>query len=74
MHRWGGELAPLRIRVNVIANGPTNIDMMAAVDDEARETLVALLPPGRMLRSEEVADAAPFPVGDTPSLITVTEL
>ena len=70
----GGELAPRRIRVNVIAKGPTNIDMMTAVHDEARETLTALLPPGRMFRSEEVADAALFPVGDTPSLITVTEL
>jgi NAD(P)-dependent dehydrogenase (short-subunit alcohol dehydrogenase family) len=71
---WAAELAPRRIRVNVVAPGPTDTDMMAAVPDEMRQLLIAPIPLGRMARAEEVAAAAVFLLSDAASFVTGAEL
>lgn len=71
---WAAELAPRGIRVNVVAPGPTDTDMMAAVSDEMRQTLIAPIPLGRMARVDEVASAAVFLLSDDASFITGAEL
>lgn len=71
---WANELAPRNIRVNVVAPGPTDTDMMAAASDEVRETLTKLIPLGRMARADEVASAALFLASDQSSFITGAEL
>jgi len=71
---WAAELAPRRIRVNVVAPGPTDTEMMAAVPDAMRQQLIAPIPLGRMARVEEVAAAALFLLGDAASFVTGAEL
>jgi len=71
---WAAELAPRGIRVNVVAPGPTDTDMMAAVPEEARAALIAPIPLGRMARPEEVASATLFLLSDEASFITGAEL
>jgi NAD(P)-dependent dehydrogenase (short-subunit alcohol dehydrogenase family) len=71
---WAAELAPRGIRVNVVAPGPTDTDMMAAVPEDVRATLVAPIPMGRMARPAEVASATLFLLSDEASFITGAEL
>ncbi|WP_296180446.1 SDR family NAD(P)-dependent oxidoreductase [Pseudomonas sp. UBA1879] len=71
---WANELAPRNIRVNVVAPGPTDTAMMAAASDEVRDTLMQLIPLGRMGRVDEVASAALFLASDQSSFITGVEL
>ncbi|WP_312798605.1 SDR family oxidoreductase [Tianweitania sp.] len=71
---WAAELAPRGIRVNVVAPGPTDTDMMAAVSEDVRATLIAPIPMGRMARPDEVASAALFLLSDDASFITGAEL
>ena len=71
---WANELAPRKIRVNVVAPGPTDTAMMAAASDEVRETLTKLIPLGRMGRADEVASAVLFLSSDQSSFITGAEL
>ncbi|VXD00380.1 SDR family NAD(P)-dependent oxidoreductase [Sphingomonas sp. 8AM] len=71
---WAAELAPRRIRVNVVAPGPTDTEMMAAVPDDMRQQLIAPIPLGRMARVDEVAAAALFLLGDAASFVTGAEL
>ena len=71
---WAAELAPRAIRVNVVAPGPTDTDMMAAVSEEMRQMLIAPIPLGRMARAEEVAAAAVFLLSDAASFVTGAEL
>lgn len=71
---WAAELAPRKIRVNVVAPGPTDTDMMAAVSDEVRQMLIAPIPLGRMACVEEVAAAAVFLLSDAASFVTGAEL
>ncbi len=71
---WANELAPRNIRVNVVAPGPTDTAMFAAVSGEVRETLTKLIPLGRMGRADEVASAALFLASDESSFITGAEL
>lgn len=71
---WAAELAPRGIRVNVVAPGPTDTDMMAAVPEEGRAALIAPIPLGRMARSDEVASATLFLLSDEASFITGAEL
>ena len=71
---WARELAPMGIRVNVVAPGPTDTAMMAAVPEEGRAALIAPIPLGRMARADEVASAAFFLLSDEASFITGAEL
>jgi NAD(P)-dependent dehydrogenase (short-subunit alcohol dehydrogenase family) len=71
---WAAELAPRGIRVNVVAPGPTDTDMMAAVPEDGRAALIAPIPLGRMARPDEVASATLFLLSDEASFITGSEL
>jgi NAD(P)-dependent dehydrogenase (short-subunit alcohol dehydrogenase family) len=71
---WTAELAPKGIRVNVVAPGPTDTEMMAAVPQDKRAELVAPIPMGRMARPSEVAAAALFLLSDDASYIAGAEL
>jgi NAD(P)-dependent dehydrogenase (short-subunit alcohol dehydrogenase family) len=71
---WAAELAPRGIRVNVVAPGPTDTDMMAAVPDDVLAALIAPIPMGRMARPDEVASATLFLLSDEASFITGAEL
>jgi NAD(P)-dependent dehydrogenase (short-subunit alcohol dehydrogenase family) len=71
---WTVELAPRGIRVNVVAPGPTDTEMMAAVPDDMRATLIAPIPLGRMARPAEVASATLFLLSDEASFIAGVEL
>jgi NAD(P)-dependent dehydrogenase (short-subunit alcohol dehydrogenase family) len=71
---WANELAPRGIRVNVVAPGPTDTAMFAAVSDEVRQTIMQLIPLGRIGRAEEVASAALFLASGESSFITGVEL
>ncbi|WP_337269588.1 SDR family NAD(P)-dependent oxidoreductase [Oryzifoliimicrobium ureilyticus] len=71
---WTAELASQNIRVNVVAPGPTDTEMMAAVDEDMRAALIAPIPMGRMARPSEVAAAALFLLSDEASYIAGAEL
>ncbi|WP_244850987.1 SDR family NAD(P)-dependent oxidoreductase [Caballeronia sp. SL2Y3] len=68
------ELAHRNIRVNVVAPGPIDTAMMAAVSDDVRKTLMERIPLARLGRAEEVASAALFLASDQSSFITGAEL
>jgi len=71
---WTAELAPKGIRVNVVAPGPTDTEMMAAVADDVRASIVAPIPLGRMAKPSEVAAATLFLLSDDASYIAGAEL
>lgn len=71
---WTVELAPRGIRVNVVAPGPTDTDMMASVPEEGRAALIAPIPLRRMARPAEVAAATLFLLSDQASFIAGAEL
>ncbi len=64
------ELGPKGIRVNAVAPGITDTDMMQAVPKEIIEPLIARIPLKRLGRPEEVAAAFVFLASDMASYIT----
>lgn len=64
------ELAPSNIRVNAVAPGCIQTDMLRALGPETLEELAAQTPLGRLGMPEDVAAAAAFLAGDEASFIT----
>ncbi|MEQ4452771.1 SDR family NAD(P)-dependent oxidoreductase [Kosakonia sp. YIM B13605] len=71
---WTRELAARGIRVNVVAPGPVDTEMMAATSDEVRKSLTSAIPLGRMGQPEEVANAAFFLASDESRYIAGAEI
>lgn len=64
------ELGPKGIRVNAVAPGITETDMMKAVPKEIIEPMVQRIPLRRMGQPEDVANAFAFLASDEASCIT----
>jgi NAD(P)-dependent dehydrogenase (short-subunit alcohol dehydrogenase family) len=67
------ELAPLGIRLNCVAPGPTETDGAGAAlwpTPEARADVLSSVPAGRFATAAEIADAALFLLGDRASYLT----
>ncbi|MBT2487976.1 SDR family oxidoreductase [Streptomyces sp. ISL-96] len=67
------ELAPLGIRLNCIAPGPTETAGAGAAlwaTDEARAEVLATVPAGRFAAPAEIADASLFLLGERASYVT----
>lgn len=64
------ELGPKGIRVNAVAPGITETDMMKAVPKEVIEPMIAQIPLRRLGRPEDIANAFVFLASDEASYIT----
>lgn len=64
------ELGPKGIRVNAVAPGITETDMMKAVPKEVIEPMIARIPLGRLGQPEDIAKAFLFLASDDASYIT----
>lgn len=64
------ELGPKGIRVNAVAPGITETDMMKAVPKEVIDPLVKQIPLGRLGQPEDIANAFAFLASDEASYIT----
>lgn len=64
------ELAPSNIRVNAVAPGVTNTDMVAALPKEQIEPLIKTIPLGRIGEPRDIANAFLFLASDLASYIT----
>ena len=64
------ELGPKGIRVNAVAPGITETDMMKAVPKEVIDPLIAQIPLRRLGRPEDIANAFVFLASDEASYIT----
>lgn len=71
---WTRELSPRGIRINVVAPGPVDTEMMAAASDDVRNGLAGAIPLGRLGKTEEVANAALFLASDESSYIAGAEI
>lgn len=64
------ELAPFNIRVNAVAPGITNTDMVAALPKEMIEPLIKTIPLGRIGEPRDIANAFLFLASDLANYIT----
>ncbi|MFP5322303.1 MAG: 3-oxoacyl-ACP reductase FabG [Acidimicrobiia bacterium] len=64
------ELASRGITVNVVAPGPIDTDMFAAVDEKRRDELAATVPMQRLGSPDEVAAAVRFLASDEAGFVT----
>lgn len=64
------ELAPFNIRVNAVAPGITNTDMVAALPKQMIEPLIRTIPLGRIGEPRDIANAFLFLASDMASYIT----
>ena len=68
------ELAPWKIRVNCVAPGVVNTEMVASLDPRARKSFENTIPLKRMAEAYDIAAAMRFLAGDDASYITGTVL
>ncbi|MCS3422782.1 NAD(P)-dependent dehydrogenase (short-subunit alcohol dehydrogenase family) [Rahnella sp. BIGb0603] len=71
---WTRELSARGIRINVVAPGPVDTEMMAAASEELRRGLTDAIPLGRLGKPDEVASAALFLASDESSYIAGAEI
>lgn len=64
------ELAPFHIRVNAVAPGITNTDMVAKLPKEMIEPLIKTIPLGRIGEARDIANAFLFLASDMASYVT----
>ncbi len=64
------ELAPFNIRVNAVAPGVTNTDMVAKLPPEMIEPLIKTIPLGRIGEPSDIANAFLFLASDLASYVT----
>ncbi len=64
------ELGPKGIRVNAVAPGIVETDMMKAVPKEVIDPMIARIPLGRLGQPEDIANAFAFLASDEASYIT----
>ena len=64
------ELAPYGIRVNAVAPGITNTDMVKSLPKELIEPLIKTIPLGRIGEPEDIANAFLFLASDMASYIS----
>ena len=68
------EFASRNITVNVVAPGPIETDMLAALTDEQRDAMLAMVPAGRLGAPQEIAAAIAFLASEDAGYITGTVL
>lgn len=64
------ELGPFNIRVNAVAPGITNTDMVSSLPKEVIEPLKAMIPLRRVGEAEDIANAFLFLASDMASYVT----
>ncbi len=64
------ELGPDNIRVNAVAPGVTNTDMLKALPDPVREGIISQIPLKRVGQPEDIANAFLFLASDMASYVT----
>lgn len=64
------ELAPFNIRVNAVAPGVTNTDMVASLPKEQIDPLIKTIPLGRIGEPRDIANAFLFLASDLASYVT----
>jgi 3-oxoacyl-[acyl-carrier protein] reductase len=67
---WARELGRYSIRVNAVAPGIIDTDMMRAVPEKIRESLRTHTPLGRMGAAEDIANAYLWLASDAASFVT----
>jgi 3-oxoacyl-(acyl-carrier-protein) reductase len=66
------EFASRSITVNIVAPGPVETDMIAALTDAQRQSIVDTVPLGRMASADEIAATVAFLASDAAGYITGT--
>jgi len=64
------EVGPSGVRVNCIAPGPVDTDMMACYTEADKQALAAETPLGRLCTAQDVAEAADFLLSEKAAFIT----
>jgi 3-oxoacyl-[acyl-carrier protein] reductase len=64
------QCAPYGVRVNAVAPGPTDTDMIRTLPPDLQERLIATIPMGRLASAREIAQAIAFLASDAASFIT----
>ena len=67
---WAGELGKYGIRVNAVAPGFTDTQMVAGIPENIKERFLKKIPLGRYAKPEEIAAAYAFLASDDASYIT----